>query len=139
VLVQLIRNAVAHGVEPPAMRKAAGKPEIAQVSIHALPAPAPGVYGLAIRDDGRGLDLERIRQRAEQTGLLAPGQPASTEELIQCIFESGFSTSTTDDLHSGRGVGMDIVKKKFVESAGGSIEVFSEPGQFCEFRLYIAS
>lgn len=139
VLVQLVRNAVAHGVEPSAMRKSVGKPDIAQVSIYALPAPAPGVFGLAVRDDGRGLDLERIRKRAEQTGLLVPGQPANTEELIQCIFESGFSTSETDDLHSGRGVGMDIVKKKFVESAGGSIEVFSEPGQFCEFRLYIAS
>lgn len=139
VLVQLVRNAVAHGVEPTAMRKAVGKPDVAQVSIYALPAPAPGVYGLAVRDDGRGLDLERIRQRGEETGLLVPGQPASTEELIQCIFESGFSTSKTDDVHSGRGVGMDIVKKKFVETAGGSIEVYSEPGQFCEFRLYIAS
>jgi len=139
VLVQLARNAVAHGVEHPEIRKAAGKPDIAQLSIHALPAPAPGVYGLAVRDDGRGLDLERIRQRAEQAGLLQPGQSAATEQIIQCIFESGFSTSEEADLHSGRGVGMDIVKSKFVETAGGCIEVLTESGQFCEFRLYMPS
>lgn len=137
VLVQLIRNSVAHGVETSEIRKAAGKPATAELSIHALPAPSPGVYGLAVRDDGRGLDLERIRQRAEKAGLLQPGEPASTEQIIQCIFESGFSTNEDSDLHSGRGVGMDIVKSKFVETAGGCIEVLTEPGQFCEFRLYM--
>ncbi len=139
VLVQLIRNAVAHGVEPPEIRKAAGKPAFAQLSIYALPGPAPGVYGLAVRDDGGGLDLERIRERAETVGLLSPGQSTSNEEIIQCIFASGFSTTEDADLHSGRGVGMDIVKTKFVDSAGGCIEVLTEPGQFCEFRLYIPS
>jgi HPt (histidine-containing phosphotransfer) domain-containing protein len=139
VLVQLTRNAVAHGVEPTEIREAAGKPGTAQLSIHALPAPAPGVLGLAVRDDGRGLDLELIRERAEKAGLLSPGQPAGTEELIQCIFESGFSTAEEADLHSGRGVGMDIVKSKFVETAGGCIEVLTEVGQFCEFRLYMPS
>ncbi len=139
VLVQLIRNAVAHGVEPAEIRQGAGKPASAQLSIHALPAPAPGVHGLAVRDDGRGLDLERIRQRAEKAGLLPSGESTSDEQIIQCIFESGFSTSEDADLHSGRGVGMDIVKSKFVESAGGCIEVLSEPGQFCEFRLYMPS
>lgn len=139
VLVQLIRNAVAHGVEPSGIRQAAGKPAAAQLSIHALPAPAPGVHGLAVRDDGRGLDLERIRQRAEKAGLLPPGESTSTEQIIQCIFESGFSTSEDADLHSGRGVGMDIVKSRFVEAAGGCIEVLSETGQFCEFRLYMPS
>jgi HPt (histidine-containing phosphotransfer) domain-containing protein len=139
VLIQLTRNAVAHGVESAEIRKAAGKPSIAQLSIHALPAPTPGVLGLAVRDDGRGLDLELIRERAEQVGLLSPGQAAGNEELIQCIFESGFSTAEEADLHSGRGVGMDIVKSKFVESAGGCIEVLTEVGQFCEFRLYMPS
>lgn len=139
VLVQLTRNAVAHGVESAEIRKAAGKPDTAQLSIHALPAPAPGVLGLAVRDDGRGLDLELIRERAEQAGLLSPGQSAGTEQLIQCIFESGFSTAEEADLHSGRGVGMDIVKSKFVEAAGGCIEVLTEMGQFCEFRLYMPS
>lgn len=137
VLVQLIRNAVAHGVEPSKIRESAGKPATAQLSIHALPAPAPGVHGLAVRDDGGGLDIERIRKQAEKSGLLMPGQSASDEQVIQCIFESGFSTSESADLHSGRGVGMDIVKSKFVGAAGGCIEVATEKGKFCEFRLYI--
>lgn len=137
VLVQLIRNSIAHGVESPEVREAAGKAICANVSIHALPGPEPGIYGLAVRDDGGGLDYEKIRQRAEKVGLLPPGEPVSNEQIIQCIFESGFSTSDEADLHSGRGMGMDIVKTKFVESAGGCIEVLSEPGQFCEFRLYL--
>lgn len=139
VLVQLVRNAVAHGVETPDIREAAGKPGTAQLSIHALPAPSPGVLGLAVRDDGRGLDLELIRDRAEKAGLLKPDQEAGTEQIIQCIFESGFSTTETADLHSGRGVGMDIVKSKFVDTAGGCIEVRTEDGQFCEFRLFMPS
>ncbi len=139
VLVQLTRNAVAHGVESAEIREAAGKPSTAQLSIHALPAPSPGVLGLAIRDDGRGLDLELIRERAEKAGLLTPDQTPGTEEIIQCIFESGFSTTETADLHSGRGVGMDIVKSKFVDTAGGCIEVLTEIGKFCEFRLYMPS
>ncbi len=139
VLVQLTRNAVSHGIESAEVRQAAGKPDTAQLTIYALPAPSPGVLGLAVRDDGRGLDLERIRQRAEKTGLLTPGQPADTEQLIHCIFESGFSTCEEADLHSGRGVGMDIVKSKFVDSAGGCIEVLTEVGLFCEFRLYMPS
>lgn len=139
VLVQLIRNSVAHGCESDEIRKAAGKPETAEISIYALPSPAPGVLGLAVRDDGRGIDIERVRTRAEKIGLLKPGQSASTEQIIQCIFASGFSTSEDTDLHSGRGVGMDIVKSKFVDVAGGCIEVLTESGQFCEFRLYMPS
>jgi two-component system, chemotaxis family, sensor kinase CheA len=63
----------------------------------------------------------------------------SNEEIIRCIFEPDFSTNENADLYSGRGVGMDIVKSKFVDTAGGCIEVLSEPGQFCEFRLYLAA
>jgi HPt (histidine-containing phosphotransfer) domain-containing protein len=139
VLVQLARNAVAHGVELPNIREAAGKPGTAQLSIYPLPSPAPGVLGLAIRDDGRGLDLELIRERAELAGLLKPGKKTATEQVIQCIFESGFSTTDTADLHSGRGVGMDIVKSRFVDLAGGCIEVNTENGRFCEFRLFMPS
>ena len=139
VLIQLIRNAIAHGVEAPDIRKGNGKPATARLSIHALPSPAPGVYGLAVRDDGRGLDYDRIRQKAEKAGLLPYGESPSNEQIIHCIFESGFSTSEDADLHSGRGVGMDIVKSKFVDVAGGCIEVLSEAGEFCEFRLYMPS
>ncbi len=139
VLVQLTRNAVAHGVETPAVREAAGKSPSALLSIHALPAPSPGVLGLAVRDDGRGLDIEGIRKRGIESGMLPADSEASIEEVVQCIFQSGFSTAGEADLHAGRGVGMDIVKSKFVDTAGGCIEVVSEAGQFCEFRLFLPS
>lgn len=139
VLVQLARNAVAHGVETPAVREAAGKSPSALLSIHALPAPSPGVLGLAVRDDGRGLNIEGIRKRGVEAGLLSADPEASIEEVVQCIFQSGFSTAEEADLHAGRGVGMDIVKSKFVDTAGGCIEVVSEAGQFCEFRLFLPS
>ncbi len=137
VLVQLSRNAVAHGVETHEARKIKGKDPVAQLSIHALPSPAAGVIGLALRDDGQGLDMERIRLRAEEVGLLPVNHPATQPELIKCIFEPCFSTSSQVDLHSGRGVGMAIVKSKMVDEAGGCIEVITVPDQFCEFRLYL--
>jgi signal transduction histidine kinase len=139
VLVQLIRNAVAHGVEPADVRVAAGKPPTASLSIHALSSPAPGIYGLAVRDDGGGLDMELIYERGVEAGLLSSEKLATKAEIIQCIFEPGFSTTETADLHSGRGVGMDIVKSKFMDEAHGRIEVVSEPTKHCEFRLYLPS
>jgi two-component system, chemotaxis family, sensor kinase CheA len=137
VLVQLSRNAVAHGVEAASVREGKGKAGTAHLSIHALPSPEPGVIGLAFRDDGRGLDLARIQAQAEKVGLLEPGKAISNPEIINCIFEPSFSTVDEADLHSGRGVGMSIVKSKIVDTAGGCIEIISEPDQFCEFRIYL--
>jgi len=136
-LVQLCRNSVAHGVETPATRAAAGKAEAATLSIHALPSPAPGVVGLAIRDDGKGIDLDAVEARAKQAGLLPGDATPEPTEILNCLFESGFSTTETADAHSGRGVGLDIVKAKVVDEAGGCLEVHTEPGRFCEFRLYL--
>jgi two-component system, chemotaxis family, sensor kinase CheA len=137
VLIQLSRNAVAHGVEGKDIRKTKGKNPTAELSIYALPSPAPGIIGLALRDDGQGLNLEKIRSRAEEVGLMDAGHQATQIELIQCIFEPSFSTADQVDLHSGRGVGMAIVKTKMVDEAGGCIEVVTSPDQFCEFRLYL--
>jgi signal transduction histidine kinase len=137
VLIQLSRNAVAHGVETKIARKTKGKNPTAELSIYALPSPAAGVMGLALRDDGQGLNLEKIRSRAEEVGLMDVGHQATQIELIQCIFEPSFSTADKVDLHAGRGVGMAIVKTKMVDEAGGCIEVVTSPDQFCEFRLYL--
>jgi two-component system, chemotaxis family, sensor kinase CheA len=137
VLIQLSRNAVAHGVESKDARKAKGKKPTAELSIYALPSPAAGVMGLALRDDGQGLNLEKIRSRAEEVGLMDAGHQATQIELIQCIFEPSFSTADKVDLHAGRGVGMAIVKTKMVDEAGGCIEVVTSADQFCEFRLYL--
>lgn len=139
VLVQLVRNSIAHGVETPDIREKNGKPSEAVLSIHALPSPAPGVVGLGFRDDGQGLDAERIRDKAKSLGLIKSGDTPSDADLVKFIFEPTFSTTEKADIHSGRGVGMSIVKEKIVTAAGGCIEVISEPGQYCEFRLYLTA
>ena len=139
VLVQLVRNSIAHGVETPEVREKNGKKGSALLSIQALPSPAPGVVGIAFRDDGQGLDTKRIREKAQSLGLIKADDSATSEDLIKFIFEPAFSTTDQADLHSGRGVGMSIIKDKLVTSAGGCIEVISEPGQYCEFRLYLTA
>jgi two-component system, chemotaxis family, sensor kinase CheA len=137
VVIQLIRNAVAHSVETPSARRAAGKPEEASISVYALPEIEPGVIGLGLRDDGKGLDLNKIQERAASCGLLPNDQPSGVQEIVQCIFIPGFSTTEIADNHSGRGMGMDIIKTKFVDEAGGCIDIVSDPGVSCEFRLYL--
>ena len=139
VLVQLVRNSIAHGVETPDIREKSGKQGGAILSIHALPSPAPGVVGLGFRDDGQGLDTERIREKAKSLGLIKNGDSPTDAELVKFIFEPTFSTTEKANIHSGRGVGMSIVKEKIVTTAGGCIEVISEPGQYCEFRLYLTA
>jgi chemotaxis protein histidine kinase CheA len=139
VLIQLTRNSLAHSVETPAERVAAGKSPVATLTIRGLPPTADGLLGLAFRDDGRGLDLEAIRKRALSSNLLAPeSAPAATpDELAALIFAPGFSTAAQIGEHSGRGMGMDIIKSKIVDEAGGLLEVHSTPGKFCEFHLYL--
>ncbi|MEY4489512.1 MAG: hypothetical protein RIQ79_2020 [Verrucomicrobiota bacterium] len=139
VLIQLTRNSLAHSVEAPAERVTAGKPPVAHLTIRGLPPTPEGLLGLAFRDDGRGLDLEAIRKRALSTSLLTPETaPAATpNELAALIFAPGFSTAAQVGEHSGRGMGMDIIKSKIVDEAGGLLEVHSTPGQFCEFHLYL--
>jgi two-component system chemotaxis sensor kinase CheA len=139
VLIQLTRNSLAHSVEPPAARVTAGKSPTASITVRGLPSGSDGLVGLAFRDDGRGLDLEAIRQRALSTGLLsAEAAPAATpDELARLIFAPGFSTAEKVGDHAGRGMGMDIIKSKVVDEAGGVLEVHSSPGQFCEFRVYL--
>jgi signal transduction histidine kinase len=139
VLIQLARNSLAHSVEPAPLRLAGGKPAVATLSVRSLPRSADGLVGIAFRDDGRGLDLEAIRTRAESAGLLAPGSNPAPADIARCIFAPGFSTAAAVGAHSGRGMGMDIVKTKVVDEAGGAIEVHSAPGQFCEFHLYFPS
>lgn len=137
VLIQLARNSLAHSVEAPAQRVASGKPPVASLTVRGLPA-LPGMIGLAFRDDGRGLDLEAIRARAVSTGLLAAdaAAKAGADDLARLIFAPGFSTAAKAGDHSGRGMGMDIIRSKVVDEAGGVLELRSTPGQFCEFQLY---
>ncbi len=125
-MVHLIRNACDHGLEPAEERVAAGKPAAGRVRLSAH--QAGGEVLITIRDDGRGIDRDRVRAKAEAQGLIQPGQQMSDGELLQMIFHPGFSTAAQVTNLSGRGVGMDVVKRT-IESLRGAIDVTSVPGE----------
>lgn len=125
-LIHLIRNAADHGLETPEQRLAAGKPETGHVVLAARQSGAEVV--ITITDDGRGVDRVRVRAKAEENGLIQPGQVLSDNELLQLIFAPGFSTAAAITNLSGRGVGMDVVKRT-IEGLRGAIELTSTPGQ----------
>jgi two-component system chemotaxis sensor kinase CheA len=125
-MVHLIRNACDHGLETPEDRLAAGKPAAGQVHLSAH--QAGGEVLITIRDDGRGIDRARVRAKAESQGLIQPGQSISDHDLLQMIFHPGFSTAAQVTNLSGRGVGMDVVKRT-IESLRGAIDITSAPGE----------
>lgn len=125
-LVHLIRNAIDHGLEPPEGRAAAGKP--GPCSIRLVARHVGAEVHVSVSDDGRGLDVERIRAKAEEQGLLSPGDKPSDAELYQFLFHPGFSTAATITSVSGRGVGMDVVKRA-IEALRGSIDIATTPGR----------
>lgn len=133
-LVHLVRNAIDHGLEPPAERKAAGKSATGRIRLSAR--QEGGEVIIRIIDDGRGIDRARLRARAEETGLVTPGQTLADTELLQLIFQPGFSTADAVTNLSGRGVGMDVVKR-MVESLRGSIDLRSTPGEGSVIALRI--
>ncbi|CAN7559875.1 chemotaxis protein CheA [Rhizobium leguminosarum] len=133
-LVHLVRNSIDHGLETPADRLASGKIEAGTVTLSAR--QAGGEVIISIKDDGRGINRERVRAKAESSGLIQPGQPLSDSELLQLIFAPGFSTAAAITNLSGRGVGMDVVKKT-VEALRGAIDIVSLPGQGSEVSLRI--
>lgn len=133
-IVHLVRNSCDHGLETPEERVAAGKPESGNVTLSAH--QAGGEVVITIRDDGRGINRDRVRAKAEENGLIKPDQVLSDQELFQLIFHPGFSTAATISNLSGRGVGMDVVKRT-IESLRGTIEVTSEPGQGSTIALRI--
>lgn len=128
-ILHLVRNAVAHGIEDPATRRARGKPPIGAVSLRA--APAAGQVVIEVEDDGAGLDLEAIRQRADGLGLTVG---SDAREVAQMVFAAGLTTASELSEVSGRGVGLDSVKSS-IESLAGSIEVHSQTGAGTLFRL----
>ncbi|MGU3560749.1 chemotaxis protein CheA, partial [Methylobacterium radiotolerans] len=124
-LVHLIRNAIDHGIEAPAQRAAAAKPATGRITLTAEHVGAQVL--VSVRDDGAGLDAARIRAKAEERGLCAPGAVLSDQQIYQFLFAPGFSTAPTISALSGRGVGMDVVKKT-IESLRGTIDITTEPG-----------
>jgi chemosensory pili system protein ChpA (sensor histidine kinase/response regulator) len=130
----MLRNSVTHGIETREQRLAAGKSEVGEISM-ALTQEGNEII-LSITDDGKGLDAEGIRSRAEAMGLLQPGQQATEAGLYDFIFQPGFSTATELTQLAGRGIGMDVVKTEVVE-LGGRIEILSTAGKGTTFRLYL--
>ena len=135
-LTHIVRNAIDHGIETPAVRIAAGKPGEGLLSIRAF--HEGGQVIIEIMDDGRGIDVARVKAKAVQQGLLDAERATriSDREALQLIFLPGFSTAEQVTNVSGRGVGMDVVRTN-VERTGGSIDIQSEVGQGTTIRLKI--
>ncbi|MGE5477934.1 MAG: chemotaxis protein CheA, partial [Bacteroidales bacterium] len=125
-LVHMVRNSIDHGLEAPDVREATGKPRKGKVHLSAVHSGAQVL--ISIHDDGGGLDAARIRARAVEHGMIAADAQLSDDELYQLIFQPGFSTAREVTSVSGRGVGMDVVKRT-IESLRGTVEVDSVPGQ----------
>jgi len=125
-LVHLIRNAVDHGLEDAEIRARSGKPAHGTVRLSAVYAGAE--VAISVSDDGAGLNAERIRAKAEEAGLLTPDAKVTEAELFQMIFHPGFSTAKEITALSGRGVGMDVVKRT-IDGLRGSIDLTSTPGK----------
>jgi two-component system chemotaxis sensor kinase CheA len=131
-LVHLIRNSLDHGIDSDSERLAAGKPPEGTVSLAASHVGAQVLISVA--DDGRGLNAERIRAKAEEKALLAPGAEISDADLFKLIFHPGFSTAAQVTSVSGRGVGMDVVKRT-IDGLRGVIDIASTPGQGTRITL----
>lgn len=133
-LTHLIRNAIDHGIEPPDERRQTGKPDTGTIRLSAY--QSEGRIYIEVRDDGRGINAERVRQKAIQLGWITESDHVSEEALYEFLFQPGFSTAQQVSDLSGRGVGMDVVKRN-VESLGGSISVQSNQGEGTRFLLRV--
>lgn len=134
-LIQLVRNAVAHGIEPEANRMAAGKPAAGVVSIEV--ARRGRDIAFACHDDGRGLDLDAVRRVAQERGFLQPGgKPLDAGELTQLLLRGGISTAQTVTDVSGRGIGLDVVREA-IEKLGGKVNVVTKTGAGTTFELVL--
>ena len=130
--VHMIRNSVDHGIEDAATRIAAGKSETAYVTLEAF--HQAGYIILRLSDDGRGLRADKILAKAVERGLVAPDARLDEPSINKLIFEPGFSTAEKVTDISGRGVGMDVVRKQ-IEKLRGTVEITSTPGAGCAFTI----
>ena len=131
-LLHLVRNSLDHGIEPPAARIAAGKPETGRIELKAY--QKGGNVVIEVRDDGRGLAYDRIFSKAVERGLFPASSNPAPEEIAEIIFKPGFSTAEAVSDVSGRGVGMDVVRSN-IRSLGGTVEVASQPGSGACFTV----
>ena len=132
-LVQLVRNAVAHGIEDPAERRRAGKPETGRIELDIVRRGRR--VAIRCHDDGRGLDLEAVRRAARQAGIAASNELGAAE-LVRMLLRGGLTTATTVTQVAGRGIGLDIVRE-VSERLGADVTVHSEPGCGTSFELVV--
>jgi len=135
-LTHIVRNSVDHGIEMPGVRVARGKPEEGCLKMRAF--HEGGQVNIEITDDGAGIDLERVKQKALQQGLITSEQVSrmSDHEAVHLIFLPGFSTAEKITNVSGRGVGMDVVKTN-IEKIGGTVDLQSQPGKGTSLKIKI--
>ncbi|MCX7883137.1 MAG: ammonium transporter [Brevinematales bacterium] len=134
ILIQLIKNAIVHGVEPPEDRKNKGKnPQgLVRVRLHRKPSS----FECSVFDDGQGIHFDKIREKAVLLGFLSPHQEVSPKELVGYLFQKGFSTAERLSHEAGRGIGLDIVYDWIVQKRG-KILVKTRPQEMCEFILHL--
>ena len=131
-LMHLVRNAMDHGIESAERRAAAGKPAKGRVELNAF--HDSGSIVIEVVDDGGGLNAEKIQAKAIERGLIQPGQVLSEQEIVNLIFEAGFSTADQVSNLSGRGVGMDVVKRN-IQALRGTVDVRTELGSGSRFVI----
>jgi two-component system chemotaxis sensor kinase CheA len=131
-LMHLVRNAMDHGIESAAVRAAAGKPVKGRVELNAF--HDSGSIVIEVVDDGGGLNKDKIQAKAIEKGVIQPGQTLSDQEVVNLIFEAGFSTVEKVTKLSGRGVGMDVVRKN-ITALRGSVDVQTELGEGSRFTI----
>ncbi|MDQ1362943.1 MAG: hypothetical protein QG652_803, partial [Pseudomonadota bacterium] len=133
-LEHMLRNAVAHGIELPAVRRATGKPETGHVTINA--DRLGGEVIIKVTDDGRGIDVIAVRKRAMERGLLDPASKLSDKDILQFIMQPGFSTAEQVTQIAGRGVGMDVVDRE-IKQLGGMLEIETIQGKGTTFTIHL--
>jgi two-component system chemotaxis sensor kinase CheA len=133
-LVHMIRNSIDHGIEAPEDRAKTDKPAVATVRLSAF--HECGNIAIEVTDDGRGLNRDAILAKARAQGMVPPGPDPSDQEIFQLIFAPGFSTAKQVTEISGRGVGMDVVKRQ-IESMRGRVMISSTPGRGASFKLVL--
>jgi len=140
-LVQLVRNSVTHGIEKPEERTKKGKFSDGRITIklNIDESKKPGVLKINYRDDGRGIELKKVQERAIAQGLATDDEISkmSNEQICLFILEPGFSTATAVSTDAGRGVGMDIVKQRIIENLDGDLSLDFREGLYTEFNIEI--
>ena len=131
-MVHLIRNALDHGIEMPEVRKAAGKPELGTIALNAF--HQGGSIVIEMTDDGGGIDTERLLAKARGNGLIGESELLTQDQKLELLFAPGLSTSEQVSDLSGRGVGMDVVRRN-IQELNGSVEVSTEIGKGSTFRI----